>query len=439
MIIRTSNGNDLELRDLFTGSDRIPRPGESQGGYSYAGKPVNFDTAAGIPAVMAAIRLIADTIASLPLQVFETNTAGITEPATEMPQWNLLNREPNETQTAFQVWSHTLSSMLGWGNGYLLKAYDGRQVIGLYPLDPSRVTPRVEQGEVVFYVRNQSTDWRPYMEEATRLTRSDVLHVPGMLINDPFIGVSPISVHRHALGNAIAQQEFVGRYYSNDASPGGVITVPGTLTREKLEELREGFEARHRGLQASHRTAILSGGATYDSGAGQINLRDAAFIEKTQADVQDIARMFGLPASLLDAADFNHASTPEQDQSRFQVRLTPWMRRLESALETDADLFPDRDLPGRPDYDPCVRFDANQLVRADLAARFAAYTAARQGGWLSANEIRAQENLPPVAGGDQVQVTPVGGAPNPDAQAAETEPTTELADQAEPVAAGELY
>ena len=189
--------------------------------------------------------------------------------------------------------------------------------------------------------------------------------------------------------------------------------MPGTLTKEKLEELREGFEARHRGLQASHRTAILTGGASYES-AGTINLRDAAFIEKTQADVQDIARMFGLPSSMLDAADFNHASTPEQDMIRFTSRLTPWMRRIESALETDRDLFPDIDMPGETDNDPCVRFDANQLVRADIAQRFAAYSAARQGGWLSANEIRAQENLPPVEGGDTVQATPVGGAPNPE-------------------------
>lgn len=421
-VLRTSRGHDLEARDLFTGSDRIPRPGETPGAWSFSGRAVNFDAAAGIPALMAGIRLIADTIASLPLQIIETDK-GYAEPNAALPQANLLGREPNENQTAFQVWSHTIAAMLGWGNAYLLKAVADGQVVGLYPLDPSRVTPRVEAGALVFYIRNQGTAERPLDQSATRLTRDAVLHVPGLLLNDPLIGVSPISIHRHALGNTIAQQEFVGRYYSNDATPGGVVTVPGTLTKEKLEEIRDSFEARHRGLQASHRTAVLSGGATYD--AAPINLRDAAFIEKTRADVQDIARMLGLPASLLDAADFNHASTPEQDMLRFHLRLVPWMRRLESALETDRDLFPDRDLPAQLDQDLCVRFDADQLVRADLQQRFQAYTAARQGGWLSANEIRAQENLPPVDGGDQVQVTPVGGAPNPDAQPASLNPTAE--------------
>ena len=124
--------------------------------------------------------------------------------------------------------------------------------------------------------------------------------------------------------------------------------------------------------------------------------------------------MFGIPAGMLDASDFNHASTPEQDMQRFRLRLTPWLRRVESALETDPDLFPDVDVPGMPDADRVVRFNANELVRADLHQRFSAYTSARQGGWMSANEIRKQENLPPVEGGDQIQVTPVGGAPNPD-------------------------
>ena len=418
MILRTATGAELEIRDLFTGTDRIPRPGEAAGAWSYSGRVVNFDSAAGLPAVMAAIRLIADTAASLPLCIYLPSADGGQVKADDIPQANLLGREPNEQQSAFQVWSFVFSSMLGWGGASLLKSKAAGKVVALYPIDPSRVSPRVENGELVFYIRTVSNPGqesaKPFGDiEQTRLTSKDILYIPGQLLNDPYIGVTPIAVHRHALGNAIAQQEFAGRYYSNDGSPGGIISVPSALTKEKREELREAFEARHRGATAAHRVGILTGGATYDT--VPINLRDAAFIESQKAHAQDVARMFGIPAGMLDASDFNHASTPEQDMSRFRLRLTPWLRRVESALETDTDLFPDVDMPGMPDVDPIVRFDANELVRADLQQRFTAYTSARQGGWMSANEIRQAENLPAVEGGDQIQVTPVGGAPNPDA------------------------
>lgn len=408
MILRGMEG-DIELRDLFSGVDRIPRPGETSGAWSFSGRSVNYESASGLPAVMACIRLISETAASLPLEIYQTIDGVTTEPEAYAQQANLLGREPNEHSSSFNTWVHTFGAMLGWGNAFLLKSKSKGQVVALYPLDPSRVTPAVEDGELVFYVRNTN---QPNDPKGTRLTRDEILHIPGLLLSDPYIGVSPISVHRHMLGNALAQQEYAGRYYANDGSPGGVITVQGQMTKEKREEIREAWESRHRGSTAAHRVAVLTGGATFDTVG--INLRDAQWAEGNLTNAQEIARMFGIPASMIDAMSFNHASTPEQDQQRFLMRLAPWLRRVESALESDTDLFPDMDVAGQPDNDPCVRFNTDHLVRADIHARFAAYTSARQGGWMSANEIREMENLAPVEGGDTVQATPVGGAPNPD-------------------------
>lgn len=393
---------------MFTGVDRIPRPGLSGGTWTYSGKRVDYDAAAGIPAVMACIRLIAETAASLPLTVFDEVDGDKVEADEFAWQANLLGREPNENHTAFQVWSHTFGAMLGWGNAFLLKAKARGEVQALYPLAPSRVEPRAEKGELVFYVNTNKLN--EMGSTRLRLTSDDVLHIPGLLTDDPNIGISPIAIHRQALGTALAQEEYAGRYFNNDGSPGGVISVPSQLTKEKREEVKEGWESRHRGNSASHRIAVLTGGATFDTVG--INMRDAQFIEGLEANTRDICRMFGVPAGMLDAAAFSSRTTPEEDMSRFLLRLTPWLRRVESALEADKDLFPDVDMPGMPDVDACVRFDANHLVRADIAARFSSYTSARQGGWMSANEIRALEGLPPVEGGDQVQVTPVGGAPN---------------------------
>ena len=409
MIVRGTHG-DVEVRDMFTGMDAIPRPGMFGGAWTIAGRRVDFNAASGLPAVMACIRLISETAASLPLTVFDVVDGDKVEANEFAWQAELLGYEPNEQHTAFQVWSHAFGSMLGWGNAFLLKAKARGEVQALYPLAPSRVEPRAEGNELVFYVSTNRLN--EASSSRVRLTSDDVLHIPGLLTDDPNIGISPIAVHRQSLGTALAQQEYASRYFVNDGSPGGVVTVPGSLNKEKIEELREGFETRHRGNNAAHRVAILTGGSTFDTVG--INMRDAQFIEGLESNTRDICRMFGVPAGMLDAAAFAARTTPEEDMSRFLLRLTPWLRRVESALEADKDIFPDVDKPGEPDVDPCVRFDTNHLVRADIAARFGSYTAARQGGWMSANEIRALEGLPPVEGGDQVQVTPVGGAPNED-------------------------
>ena len=398
---------------MFEGVDRVPRPGEAGGAWSYAGRQVSVDEASSLPAVMACIRLRAETAASLPVRLFEQDGDQLQAPVNYKDQVAILSREPNSDMTAFQLWYHVFSSLDGWGGAYLLKAKAKGRVESLYPLDPSRVIPRVEDGELVFYVRNSAYGGRqPHDPKGTRLTRSDILYIPGLLLNDPYIGVSPISVHRHMLGNALAQQEYAGRYYANDGSPGGVISVQGQLTKEKRDEIKEAWEARHRGASASHRVAVLSGGAEFNSVG--INLRDAQFIEGQLSSTQDVCRIFGVPVGLLDAHGFSVRTTPEEDMSRFALRLSPTLRRVESAIETDKDLFPDGPGSRFSDADPVVRFDTNHLVRADQSKRFASYTAARQGGWMSANEIRAFENLPPVEGGDEVQATPVGGAPNPD-------------------------
>jgi HK97 family phage portal protein len=246
MIIRGRSG-DIEVRDIFSGADRIPRPGELGGAWTWSGRNVTFENASGLPAVMACIRLIAETAASLPLEVYQVIDGKTVEPEQYSAQCNLLRREPNEQATAFQVWAHSLSSMLGWGNAYLLKSKARGEVVALYPLDPSRVSPRVEDSEVVFYIRNAN---QPHDLKGTRLTKADILHIPGLLLTDPYIGVSPIGLHRHVIGNAIGQLEYSSRYFANDGSPGGIIKVPTQLTKEKREEIKEAWESRHRGAAA---------------------------------------------------------------------------------------------------------------------------------------------------------------------------------------------
>lgn len=115
--------------------------------------------------------------------------------------------------------------------------------------------------------------------------------------------------------------------------------------------------------------------------------------------------MLRLPAWILGGHDASPRMTPEQrNMELLQFSFMPWLKRVAQPLHADDDLFPDKSLVPIHDVDG--------LLLADIAARTAAYLAARQAGWLSVNDVRFKEGLPPIAGGDQYQATPVGGAPN---------------------------
>lgn len=387
MIIATGQG-DREIRAFGEEAARIPSPAEAGGTWSYAGRYVSRSDAIGLPAAMAAIRLISETAGTLPLKVFKGG-----EPATDSSQWSVLHDRPNDDQTPSQLWSFVYAELNTTGNAFLQKLKSGRQVVGLYPLESCYMRVKREAGRFVF-------EYQQSAGKTTKLTRDDVIHIPGVLVDDPYVGLSPISAHRHALGTALAMQEFAGRFYANDATPGGTLSVPGNLNRSQAEELRENWDSMHRGR--SGRVAVLSNGAEYTPIS--LPLRDAQFVEQQNFTTEQIAQIFKIPADLLTGK--TSSMSPEEESIRFvRHSLRPWLVKVEQALGVDPDLFPSGLL--KP------RFDADELLRPDQGKRYEGYVKARQAGWLSPNEIREREGYPPIDGGDEVQLTPVGGAPNP--------------------------
>jgi HK97 family phage portal protein len=414
VIVRARFG-DREVRDsLFDGSDQIPFPGQTgslANSWSYSGRYVNGPATMGLPAAMAAIRLLAETIGALPMIVYR-GKADVRERAIDVPQWRLLHEAPNANQTAFTVWAYVIAALQAGGNGYLLKTKAAREVQELYPLNPSWVSPRRRDGELVFDYRDPNKGVGLAGPVKT-LTTADVIHIPGLLINDPLIGESPVTVHRQALGTALAQEEYQGRFFANDATPRGILKHPGTPTPDQRRDLREAWEAGHRGSPNSSRTAITWGGMEYEQVS--LSLQDAQFIDAQKFSIEQIARIFRVPVRSIGGPDPETRSTPEQRGIEFLTySLVPWIVRVEQALHADDDLFPDKEL--YPEFLP------DALLRADTVSRYTAYVQARQAGWLSVNDIRRLENLPPIDGGDVYQETPVGGAPNLQPQPGDQQP-----------------
>lgn len=379
------------------GSSAIPLPG--MGYFSLTGRPVGPDAATGLPAVSAAIRLVAESIAGMPIIVYE-GTGPTRGRAVASNQYRLLHEAPNADQSPFDFISDVVSSIEGFGNAYIQKIKRAGEVVELIPLDP----------ELVYVYRDKETRERRYdvivdTKRVTGLTPSDIIHIRGMTLRGGLLGMSPIQVHRNALGNAIAINDFVSRYFANDASPGLALKIPGTITSQQAKQILEIWQSSHGGVMNAHRPAVLASGAELDK--VPITLEDALVIEAQQYNVREIARIFNVPPSLLGAEGAATASSAHEEADRFlKFSLGPRLRRIELAFRADPDLF------GGTDLFP--EFLVDSLLRPDTATRYQSYLLGRQAGWLSPNEIRELENRPPVEGGDQVQITPVGGAPNPE-------------------------
>ncbi len=394
MLLATGRGNRHVEFSSFDSSLPIPRASQWGGQSSHAGQRVTFGSAAGLPAFLRGIRLLAETTAMMPLSVSRGyGPSAVAVP--DAPQLGVLHN-PNDDMTRFEVWSFVITSLLR-GNAYLFKQYAGTRVEALWPLSPALVRPCYERGKPPTF------EFRPG-PNAPKVVLSDkeILHIPGLLIDDPNVGVSIVAAHRHSLGTMLARQEFEGRYIANDGAPSVVLKHPGTPPREQREEVRSGYEGRHNARSAG-RPAVIWGG--WDITPLAVSQRDAQFIESMRYGVQDVARMLGIPADFLDGLEAPKTYSPEQDNTRLlRFGVSPWMSRLEQGLSHDRDLFPAADLN--------VKFDYSELLRADIKTRFEAYRLARQGGWITGNEIRRDEGRPDIDGGDVLQETPVGGAPN---------------------------
>lgn len=397
MIAYAPDGSRRQVFGLFDSSTPIPRHGQYGATISHSGERISFEGAAGLPAFMRGVRLISETAAGMPFMVFR-GYGEDRKPQPKAPQLPLLRR-PNPDCSPFTVWSYVYASLLR-GNAYIYKIKVGGRVKFLYPVNPACVTPDYEGSSPMFELRD-----REYGPVVDKVGKDQIIHIPGILLTDPYVGVGVVEAHRHGIGNELGRQRFEGRFIYNDSTPSAILrhTGPGSPTPEQRQEIRNGYESRHMGAGNAGRTGMVWGGWEIDQ--LPVNMQDAQFIESKGHGVQDIGRMLGIPSGLLNDPNAPGGDSPEQENMRLYTHgVKPWQDRVELGLVCDTDLFP------QPDWE--VRADPMELLRADIQTRFNAYRLARQGGWAKPNEIRGWEGLEDAEGGDEIQQTPVGGAPN---------------------------
>lgn len=408
MVIRTADGGQVQLRGMFAGTDVIPLASQVGGDWSVAGKRVTVERAFGLPPVLRGIRVLSETVGSLPIILYrgDPSNPDTKTVVSDAPQYDLLAKKPNALQTPFAFKAFLVVSIEGHGNAFILKAKSRGKVQELWAIDPKRVTCEPENTTIKYKVaigRGQTVD----------MTRSDLIHIPGILTSDPFVGVSPIMLATNAVGTAIAAEEYAGRFFANDATPGGVLIGAPNSTTTQMKEIKELWEDGHRGARLTRKIGALAGGTTYQQVG--VDAQAAQIIETQKWTVNQSANVLNLPAWILGGEDRNPRSTPEErNMELLQFSLAGKFIAIEQALHADDDLFPDKDL--------APQFLADGLLRANQAVRYQAYLQGRQAGWLCVDDIRTKENLPdlPDGLGKTFQQTPVGGAPNLQPGAAES-------------------
>ncbi|MDE5852887.1 MAG: phage portal protein [Oscillospiraceae bacterium] len=388
------------LKSIFHSRDKPKNSYISSGtqlyfGNTISGKIVNEKTAMQTTAVYACVRILAEAIASLPLNVFKYAKDGSKEKDFKHPLYYLLHDEPNQEMTAFVFRETLMSHLLLHGNAYAQIIRNGAgQVIGLYPLLPNKVTVYRNKNGEIYYTYQRSYDESSHKLNADYIYLKDyeVLHIPGLGYNG-LIGYSPIAMAKNAIGMTIACEEYGGSFFANGASPGGVLEHPGVLKDPK--KLRDSWNAVYQGSNNAHKLVILEEGMQYK----QIGIppEEAQFLETRKFQINEIARLYRIPPHMVgDLEKASFSNIEEQSLEFVKYTLDPWVVRWEQSLQ--------KSLLSREDKkNYSIKFNVDGLLRGDYASRMSGYAIARQNGFMSANDIRELENMnkiPKEEGGD---------------------------------------
>lgn len=348
-----------------------------------AGVNITQDNAIRITPVFAAVRLIADSISTLPVDAFFR--AGTERRALRpKPPW-VDNPEPDMNVSRSDHYQMLIFSLLVHGESFTRKLFNQRgDVIALHIMDPRRIKVRRNDAGRIEYVVDNGKNV---------LTENEITHVTDLRLPGALHGTSRISELRETLGLAKALEEYSAAFFGSGSSAAGVIEVPGEVTAEQAKAIQDSWEKGHKGLRKAHRPGVLSGGAKFNGTT--IAPDDSQLIEEQQFVVEQVARMFRIPVHMLQSTQqgaMSYASVEESSRQFVTYTLLPIIQKIENAYSVM--------LVG----DAFLKFNVDGLLRANLQDRYTSYSQAIQGGWLSINDIHRLEDLDRVEGGDEYRV-----------------------------------
>lgn len=344
--------------------------------YSLSGTSVDSQTALQINAIYSAVSLISDTISTLPVDVF-IRRDGARYPFRPRPTW-ITQPDIDTTKEAF--YGSVIVSLLLDGNAFI-RIYSNPQgeIVNLTVLNPMDVEiKRTGIGRVGFVVRG----------EDKMLTTDEIIFIPDLVRPGHIRGVSRVEALKENFGLAMALEKYAAKFFGSGTQTSGVIEIPGNATAEQAKAMQEAFDSRHKGWSKAHKTAVLSGGAQYKP--TNIPNDQAQFLDSRRMAVEDVARAFNVPPHLLGLPGTNTYASVEQNNLAWVTHgLRPIVQKIEGALSP----LMSRYAGGEQAF---IRFNLDGLLRADINSRMTAFSTGLQSGFLTINDVRRIEDLPPI-------------------------------------------
>lgn len=380
------------------------------GGYATtSGASVTADNALKTSTVFLCVKILSESIASLPLMVYRKRKSGGKDVADGHPLYSLLHDAPNDEQNSFEFREFGQAALALRGNNYTYKLINsGGEIVQLIPLMPNRMIVKRERG-VIKYTYTYDTEQNSNIPKILDINPEYIWHIK-YLSTDGLTGLSPISCARESVGISMKAEEFGAMYFANAAVTSGVLEHPASLKKEAYDRLKASIQEFS--ASKKHQTMILEEGMKWQ--AIGLSNKDSQFLEARAFQVADIARFFNIPLILLHQADkaSTYASAEQFSLNFVKYCLLPWCRRWEhsanhsllSAWERKKGYF--------------IEFNVDGLLRGDISTRYTSYATGRQWGWLSVNDIRSLENMNPIDGGDEYISMPanIAGKQNPEGE-----------------------
>ena len=371
-----------------------------------AGSDTSIDGAMKQSVVYSCIRVISETIASLPMVLYKRGEGEAKEPARDHYLFPLLHDSPNNFQTAFEFREMASAHLCLRGNHFsFLERDQGGRIRRIVPVHPDRITVKMKDAnrQILEYEYKDPETGKP-----STYSVDEIWHMKG-LSSDGFIGLSPIELHRRSILLARVAEDHGISYFQNGARASGIAKLPGMLKEGAKKDLKESIQA---GMTGDNKFKVL----VFEQGMEwqQVSLtnEDSQYLETRAFQVQDIARIFRVPTILIGHPDkaSTYASAEQFMLSFVTHTIRPWVVRIEQsanrALLTEEE---------RAQY--FFKFKIEGLLRGDTKTRYEGYASAIQARWMNANEVRALEDMNPREGGDEfenpsIDLTKQGDKPN---------------------------
>jgi HK97 family phage portal protein len=374
---RTSKVEEAEKRtDVMHGFEDFVAPAKS-------GVQITKDNAMNISGVYAAVKLLSDSISSLPIHLIKESKDKKEKDYTN-PLYKIVAKEPNKLMTSYTWRQIFMPHILLYGNAYAVIDWDKKTMRPkqLMPVHPSKVEIEIKKGIAYYTIQLE--------EKKITVDQSNIVHFRGL--GDEIKGKSVIEYAKDNLGLGKAAEDFGSKFFSNGAAIGGIYEHPSQLSDKAYNNLQKSLERRAGGLSNSHKILILEEGMKFTTTSIPPNA--AQFLETRKFSINDVARWFGVPPHMI--ADLERAtfSNIEQQNLNFsQFSILPYVILIEQELN--------RKLL-REDEKDTMYFKLNMdgLLRGDMQSRYTAYQIGIQNGLVNPNEVRRKEDLDAYEGGN---------------------------------------